>query len=109
MISKFKSQVRKNNKQALEIIGLKKFELQSKKYLQENERLKVDVKFYQNHVEKLKISLLEYDRKIHEETLIQNDFLIQQLEIENTHLRKLLSIPEDFFTLDPEEEKRNIA
>jgi hypothetical protein len=31
------------------------------------------------------------------------------LETENAHLRKLLNIPEDLFTLDPEEEKRKAA
>jgi len=35
--------------------------------------------------------------------------MIQQLEQENTHLRKLLNIPEELFLVDPEEEKRKAA
>ena len=35
--------------------------------------------------------------------------MIQQLETENTHLRKMLSIPDDLFTIDPEEEKKKEA
>ena len=35
--------------------------------------------------------------------------MIQQLEQENAHLRKLLHIPEDLFLVDPEEEKRKAA
>lgn len=77
--------------------------------MKDNEKLKIDCKFYRKQAEKLKISLLEYDRQIYDTTLVQNDFLIQQLEVENTHLRKLLNIPEELFTVDPEEEKRNQA
>ena len=32
--------------------------------------------------------------------------MIQQLETENAHLRKLLNIPNELFTIDPEEEKK---
>jgi hypothetical protein len=35
--------------------------------------------------------------------------MIQQLETENAHLRKLLNIPEELFELDPEEEKKKIV
>lgn len=35
--------------------------------------------------------------------------MIQQLESENAHLRKLLLIPDDLFTIDPEEEKKKEA
>jgi hypothetical protein len=35
--------------------------------------------------------------------------MIQQLETENTHLRKLLNIPEELFLIDPEEVKKNEA
>ena len=35
--------------------------------------------------------------------------MIQQLETENAHLRKLLTIPEDLFKEDPEEAKKKEA
>lgn len=35
--------------------------------------------------------------------------MIQQLETENAHLRKMLLIPDDLFTHDPEEEKKKEA
>jgi len=35
--------------------------------------------------------------------------MIQQLETENAHLRKLLNIPEELFTVDPEEKKKEEA
>ena len=54
----------------------------------------------------LKIALIEYDRHVRESHIVDNEFLIQQLETENTHLRKMLNIPEDLFTLDVEEQKR---
>jgi len=38
-----------------------------------------------------------------------NEFIIQQLETENNHLRKLLNIPDELFTEDPAEEKKKEA
>lgn len=35
--------------------------------------------------------------------------MIQQLETENAHLRKMLKIPEELFLVDPEEEKKKEA
>ena len=46
---------------------------------------------------------MEYDRHIREQVLMENEYMIQQLESENAHLRKLLTIPEDLFKEDPEE------
>lgn len=57
----------------------------------------------------MKISLIEYDRHIREKELNNNEFMIQQLETENTHLRKLLNIPDELFLIDPEEEKKKEA
>jgi hypothetical protein len=44
-----------------------------------------------------------------EKVLTDNEFIIQQLETENAHLRKLLNIPEELFKIDPEEEKKKEA
>lgn len=59
-----------------------------------------------SQVDKLKIALIEFDRHVREEVVTSNEFLIQQLETENTHLRKLLNIPDDLFFEDPEEKKK---
>ena len=52
---------------------------------------------------------MEYDRHIREQVLMENEYMIQQLESENAHLRKLLTIPEDLFKEDPEEQKKKEA
>ena len=44
-----------------------------------------------------------------QEVVASNEFMIQQLETENTHLRKLLNIPTDLFLEDPEEIKKQEA
>lgn len=71
-----------------------------------NERLKSEAKCYQGQIDKLKVALIEYDRHMRETVIVDNEFIIQQLETENAHLRKLLSIPDDLFKVDPEEVKK---
>ena len=109
MVQKFKQQERQINLQHFKILGLQKYELQAQKYLELNTKLSTDCKFYQNQVDKLKISLIEFDRHMREKVLTDNEFIIQQLETENAHLRKLLNIPEELFKIDPEEEKKKEA
>lgn len=46
---------------------------------------------------------MEYDRHVRESYIVDNEFLIYQLETENIHLRKMLNIPQDLFSLDVEE------
>ena len=60
-------------------------------------------------MDRLKIAIIEYDRHMREEILTSNEFVIQQLETENAHLRKLLNIPTDLFEEDPEETKKQEA
>lgn len=57
----------------------------------------------------MKITMIEFDRHIQQEVIQPNEFLIQQLETENTHLRKLLTIPDELFNDDPEEKKKREA
>ena len=57
-------------------------------------------------MEKLKIALIEYDRHVRENALVNTEILIQQLETENAHLRKMLMIPDELFQLDEDEVKR---
>ena len=51
------------------------------------------MQMYKGQIDKLKIAIIEYDRHIRESHIVDNEFLIQQLETENTHLRKMLNIP----------------
>ena len=53
--------------------------------------------------------MIEFDRHMREKVLTDNEFIIQQLETENAHLRKLLNIPEELFKIDHEEEKKKEA
>jgi len=46
---------------------------------------------------------------VRENALINTEILIQQLETENAHLRKMLNIPDELFSLDQEEVKRQEA
>lgn len=109
LIEKLKQYQSLNNEQEVEIIGLRKFELQAKKFSADYTKLESEAKFYRNEVDKFKIALIEYDRHVRESVLQANEFHIQQLETENAHLRKLLNIPEELFKVDPEEEKKKEA
>ena len=109
MVHKLKSLQRKNELQKLQLIGASKFEIQATKYVELYQKQEVTIAFQQSQIDKLKISLIEYDRHIREKELSNQEFLIHQLESENAHLRKLLHIPDELFTIDPEEEKKKEA
>ena len=72
-------------------------------------RLKAEIKFQSTLIDKLKIAMIEFDRHVRDSVVANQEFMIQQLETENAHLRKMLLIPEDLFTHDPEEEKKKEA
>lgn len=67
------------------------------------------MKFYRTQCDKFKIALIEYDRNVNRKVLLENDFTIAQLEVENANLRRLLNIPEELFKVDPDEEKKKAA
>mmetsp|Transcript_1263 Transcript_1263/g.1491 ORF Transcript_1263/g.1491 Transcript_1263/m.1491 type:complete len:192 (-) Transcript_1263:1374-1949(-) len=109
MIDKFKSQEKRVAALSIDQFSVEKYELQIKNQKQEIDRLSLEAKVYKEQIDKLKISLMEYDRHVREEVVVNQEFMIQQLETENMHLRKLLLIPDELFTIDPEEEKRKEA
>ena len=88
---------------------MEKFEAQAQRYDELNQRLQSEVEFYRNQVDKLKITVIEFDQHVQEQVIQPNEFHIMQLETENTHLRKLLNIPEELFNDDPEETKKRQA
>lgn len=90
----------------LTIVSQQKFELQAMKFKQDNIMLTQEITVLRGQVDRLKVALLEFDQHVRDDYVVNNEFLIQQLETENAHLRKLLKIPDDLFAVDPEEEKR---
>ena len=64
------------------------------------------MKVQSSQIDKLKIALIEYDRHVRENALVSTEIMIQQLETENAHLRKMLMIPDELFNLDADEVKR---
>ena len=44
-----------------------------------------------------------------EKNLVETEILIQQLDTENAHLRKMLNIPHELFSLDADEVKKQEA
>ena len=56
-----------------------------------DKKQKLEVKYYQGQIDKLKIALIEYDRHVREKNLVETEILIQQLDTENAHLRKMLN------------------
>jgi len=74
-----------------------------------NSKLRYEVECKNNQIDTLKVALIEYDRHIRDTVIADNEFMIQQLETENAHLRKLLVIPDELFKEDPEELKKKEA
>lgn len=109
MVQRFKQLTLKCGEQEFQIIGLKKYELQCKKFDQIDQQQKRELKVGQAQIDKLKIALIEYDRHVRENALVSTEILIQQLETENAHLRKMLMIPDELFNLDADEVKRQEA
>ena len=109
MIHKVKDQTKKIDGLNLKVIKQQRFEMQAKKYLIDLENLKIESKCYMEQIDKLKIALIDYDQHIRANVITNHEFMIQQLETENAHLRKMLKIPEELFLVDPEEEKKKEA
>jgi len=89
--------------------SVNKFELLHTKVLQQNTQLRSEIKCKDTQIDKLKIALIEYDKQMREKVLVENEYIISQLETENAHLRKLLLIPDELFKEDPEELKKQEA
>ena len=68
--------------------------------------MSADLQFYRDQCDKFKIALIEYDRNINTTVVLESEFTIAQLETENANLRRLLTIPDELFKIDPEEEKK---
>ena len=100
MVQRFKQLTLKCEEQEVQMLGLQKYELQCKKFEQLDAKQKLELKYYQSQVDKLKIALIEYDRHVRENALVNTEIMIQQLETENAHLRKMLNIPDELFSLD---------
>lgn len=90
-------------------MALEKYKAQAERFCMQNAKLQGDLSFYRNQCDKFKIALIEYDRKVNRQVLLENDFTIAQLEVENANLRRLLTIPDELFKIDPEEEKKKVA
>ena len=97
------------NERDRQIVVLEKYKAQASRYVNMNAKLQGDLNFYRNQCDKFKIALIEYDRKVNRQVLLENDFTIAQLEVENANLRRLLNIPEELFKVDPEDEKKKAA
>ena len=86
-----------------------KQELQIANLNKEIEKLRIENQVQRGQIDKLKITLIQYDNHIRDTALVESEMMIEQLEVENSHLRKLLNIPNDLFLVDPEEEKKKEA
>lgn len=60
-------------------------------------------------IDKLKIALIEFDKHVQHTVISDNEMFLQQLETENSHLRKLMNIQDELFQEDPEDNKRKEA
>ena len=109
MLQRLKKQNKQIDTLQEEKLKLNKYEELSKKLFGLVETLKVDNQFYQSQIDKYKIALIEYDKHVHKEIIFYNDHYLQELELENQQLRRLLKIPDDLFKVDPEEEKKKEA
>lgn len=106
MVKKMKVQNRTIEEKDREIQKLRKLKAQNHQLNEAQNRLTADLSFYRNQCDKFKIALIEYDRQINTSVILESQFTIAQLETENANLRRLLTIPDELFKIDPEEEKK---
>ena len=76
MVQRFKQLTLKCGEQEFQIIGLKKYELQCKKFDQIDKKQKLEMKVQSSQIDKLKIALIEYDRHVRENALVNTEIMI---------------------------------
>jgi hypothetical protein len=109
LVKKVKQQSRALEEKDREILRLRKLKAQNHQLSEVQSRLQADLAFYRTQCDKFKIALIEYDRQVNSKVILESEYTIAQLEVENANLRRLLNIPDELFKVDPEEEKKKAA